>query len=52
VISDKESIDLEGMTKITVADWLTLGLRFGYRSRLKKSATTWVVSGMLVPDTN
>jgi hypothetical protein len=52
VILDKESIDLEGMTKITVADWLTLGLRFGYRSRLKKSAATWVVAGMPVPDAN
>lgn len=52
VILDKESIDLEGMTKISVAEWLALGLRFGYRSRLKKSAATWVVAGMPVPDAN
>jgi hypothetical protein len=50
VVLDKESIDLEGMTKITVAEWLALGLRFGYRSRLKKSAATWVVAGMPVPE--
>jgi hypothetical protein len=52
VVLCKESIDLEGMTKITVADWLALGLRFGYRSRLKKSAATWVVAGMPAPDVN
>jgi hypothetical protein len=40
---------VEGISNAAVDEWLLLGLKIGYRKRLRVSAKKWIAAGMPVP---
>jgi hypothetical protein len=45
----EHSESVEGISNAAVDEWLLLGLKIGYRKRLRVSVKKWIAAGMLVP---
>jgi hypothetical protein len=45
----EHSKSVEGLGNATTEEWQSLGIKIGYRKRLRSSMKKWLVAGMLVP---